>query len=390
MQFRWLTSLNSIPAGAWDALFEPTELFAKHAFLLALEKGGSVDGNSGWFSRHASLWQDDQLIAVIPGYLKTHSYGEYLFDWPMVRAYEHYQLPYYPKWVSAIPFTPVTGSRLAVLPCLDWQSIASLLIQTVLADIAQQGWHSAHWFYCHLPLQQLLLGQQCLPRHEVQFLWQNQQYADFSDFLAALSSRKRKQIRQERKKTQQLPLQFKTLQGIDITPAQWQSVIACYQQTYQERSGHNGYISAESWWQLLSSMRAQIVVFAAFTQDEPAQLVAAALCFQLGDTLYGRYWGALADYALLHFECCYYQGIQYCIEHGLRYFDGGAQGEQKLRRGFSPVLRYGACWYRPNILSSAIEQYCQKEQQHCQHMLAAASELLPYSQANSLAAFSGK
>ena len=109
MQFRWLTSLNTIPATAWDALFEPSELFATHAFLLALEQGGSVDGNSGWYSRHASLWQDDQLIAVIPGYLKTHSYGEYLFDWPMVRAYEHYQLPYYPKWVSAIPFTPVSG-----------------------------------------------------------------------------------------------------------------------------------------------------------------------------------------------------------------------------------------------------------------------------------------
>jgi predicted N-acyltransferase len=376
MQLRWLTSLQQIPPAAWNALFPGGYPFCRHAFLLALEQGGSIDGRSGWQSQHLTVWQDEQLIAAVPGYLKLHSYGEYLFDWQIAEAYQQMQLPYYPKWIAAIPFTPVTGPRLGLLPGTSQSTVLHIISSFLLIELSSGRLQSMQWLYPDAELTAALTQQGFWPRHDVQFLWHNQHYTDFSAFLAQLNSRKRKQLLKERAACAAFNLV--TLRGSELTSAHWQQLLRCYQATYLKRSGHHGYITAQSFQLLANTMADQIVVFAAFDPANPVQMLAAALCFQGEDTLYGRYWGALQPNEMLHFELCYYQGIEYCIQHGLRYFDAGAQGEHKLKRGFAPVLRYGAYRFADTPLSGAIQQYFLQEQQHLQQYLAAAVAALPY------------
>lgn len=387
LSIRWLDSLTAVTAAQWDALFtqDDDNPFCRHAFLLALEQGGSVGAggvkhHSGWYSQHLTLWQDDVLLAAVPGYIKSHSYGEYLFDWQIADAYRQYQLPYYPKWIAAIPFTPVTGPRLGVLS----SNLADSLLPHICAALKQrlgaQDFCSVQWLYTNAPLQQGLTKQGFLPRHDVQFLWQNDGYRQFDDFLQQLDGRKRKQLRKERSRT--AGFNIKTLHGNELSAAHWQAVIRCYQATYVKRSGHQGYISPQSFMALADTMPGSIVVFAAFAcgseEHSAEQMIAAALCFKSDDTLYGRYWGALIDAEHLHFELCYYQGIEYCISRGLRYFDAGAQGEHKLKRGFEPVVRYGSYLFGDTPLSSAITAYFQQETAHLQAYRTAAMQALPY------------
>jgi len=381
---RWLDSLTDISSAQWDAVFESssdeqTYPFCQHAFLLALEQGGSVDGKSGWHSHHLTLWQDDTLVAAVPGYMKQHSYGEYLFDWQIADAYRQFALPYYPKWIAAIPFTPATGPRLGVLPALDavaFDSILTLICDTLKQALTKQQFYSVQWLYLGHALHEKLLQQGFLARHDVQFLWHNKDYQRFDDYLASLNARKRKQIKLERSAVSGIKLV--TLEGSEITAKHWQAVVHCYQATYLKRSGHHGYISGESFYQLGQSMSQQLVVFAALSGEDEIQ--AMALCFKSQDTLYGRYWGALVDADKLHFELCYYQGIDYCIQQGLTYFDAGAQGEHKLKRGFEPVTRYGNYLFADTPLSSAIADYFKQECKHLAHYSAQARQALPYKQ----------
>lgn len=376
MQLRWLTSLQLVSQAAWDTLFPGSYPFCRHAFLLALEQGGSIDGRSGWQSQHLTVWQDEQLIAAVPGYLKLHSYGEYLFDWQIAEAYQQLQLPYYPKWIAAIPFTPVTGPRLGFLPGMDRASLLNAITAFLTAELEMGKLHSLQWLYPEGDLTQALTEQGFWLRHDVQFLWHNRNYQDFTGYLQRLNSRKRKQILKERAAC--ADLQLVRLLGSELTAAHWQQVLQCYQATYIKRSGHSGYITAQSFMQMASQLADCIVVFAAFDPAKPQQMLAAALCFQGGNTLYGRYWGALEPNDYLHFELCYYQGIEYCIEQGLAFFDAGAQGEHKLKRGFAPVLRYGAYCFADTPLSAAIQGYFKQEQQHLQQYLQAAEVALPY------------
>lgn len=372
----WLHSVNEIAKSDWQALFGNAHPFSRQAFLAALEQGGSVDGNSGWQSQHLAVWQDEQLVALVPGYLKTHSYGEYLFDWQIAQAYQQLQLPYYPKWIAALPFTPVTGPRLGMRQGTDQHAVLSVVCQFLKAELKHGKLHSVQWLYPEADLAKALAEQGLWLRFDVQFLWQNQRYTDFNDFLARLNSRKRKQIAKERAACAGLSLH--TLTGEQLTESHWQQLIHCYQATYLKRSGHHGYITPQSFQLLAKTMAKQIVVFAAFDSKQPQQLVAAALCFRGKDTLYGRYWGALEHNDYLHFELCYYQGIEYCIKQGLAFFDAGAQGEHKLKRGFAPVLRYGAYYFADTPLSAAIQGYFKQEQQHLQQYFQAAAAALPY------------
>ena len=376
MQLRWLNSLQAIDAAEWDALFPPDYPFSRYAFLAALEQGGSVDGGTGWQSQHLTVWQNQRLVAAIPGYLKAHSYGEYLFDWQIAEAYQQLQLPYYPKWIAAIPFTPVTGPRLGFLPGMDRASLLNAITGFLTAELETGKLHSLQWLYPEGDLTQALTEQGFWLRHDVQFLWHNRNYQDFTCYLQHLNSRKRKQILKERAAC--ADLQLVRLLGSELTAAHWQQVLQCYQATYIKRSGHSGYITAQSFMQMASQLADCIVVFAAFDLAKPQQMLAAALCFQGGNTLYGRYWGALEPNDYLHFELCYYQGIEYCIEQGLVFFDAGAQGEHKLKRGFAPVLRYGAYCFADTPLSVAIRGYFKQEQQHLQQYLQAAEAALPY------------
>uniref|UniRef100_UPI0040485880 GNAT family N-acetyltransferase n=1 Tax=Rheinheimera sp. TaxID=1869214 RepID=UPI0040485880 len=397
MQLKWLNSLTQVSPQQWDALFtndnNDKNPFCRHSFLLALEQGGSVGAgaalhHSGWQSQHLTLWQDDVLLAAVPGYIKSHSYGEYLFDWQIADAYRQYQLPYYPKWIAAIPFTPVTGPRFGVLSCDLTDSLLPHICAALKQRLAAQDFCSVQWLYSGAQLQQRLTDQGFLARHDVQFLWHNAGYRQFDDFLQQLDGRKRKQLRKERSKTAGFTL--KTLHGDELSTAHWQAVIRCYQATYLKRSGHRGYISEQSFMALAQMMPGNIVVFAAFagpseehnTESIPEctaeSMIAAALCFKSGDTLYGRYWGALIDAEHLHFELCYYQGIEYCIQHGLRYFDAGAQGEHKLKRGFAPVMRYGSYLFAETPLNGAITAYFQQETAHLQAYSTKAMQALPY------------
>ena len=376
MQLRWLNSLQAIDAAEWDALFPPDYPFSRYAFLAALEQGGSVDGGTGWQSQHLTVWQNQRLVAAIPGYLKAHSYGEYLFDWQIAEAYQQLQLPYYPKWIAAIPFTPVTGPRLGFLPGMDRASLLNAITGFLTAELETGKLHSLQWLYPEGDLTQALTEQGFWLRHDVQFLWHNRNYQDFTCYLQHLNSRKRKQILKERAAC--ADLQLVRLLGSELTAAHWQQVLQCYQATYIKRSGHSGYITAQSFMQMASQLADCIVVFAAFDLAKPQQMLAAALCFQGGNTLYGRYWGALEPNDYLHFELCYYQGIEYCIEQGLVFFDAGAQGEHKLKRGFAPVLLYGAYCFADTPLSVAIRGYFKQEQQHLQQYLQAAEAALPY------------
>jgi predicted N-acyltransferase len=388
LTIKWLHSLSAVSAAQWDALFTTDNTaaaypFCRHAFLLALEQGGSVDAASGWHSQHLTLWQHDNLVAAVPGYLKQHSYGEYLFDWQIAEAYQQHQLAYYPKWIAAIPFTPATGPRLGVLSAvlIDsalFDTVLTLICDTLKQAVTSQQFYSVQWLYTGNALHEKLLQQGFLARHDVQFLWHNKAYQAFDDYLSQLNSRKRKQIRQERKTAAGFKLV--TLTGRELSAEHWQGIICCYQATYLKRSGHQGYISAQSFAMLANTMADNIVVFAAFADTN--NMIAAALCFKSADTLYGRYWGALIDAEHLHFELCYYQGIEYCIRHGLRYYDAGAQGEHKLKRGFEPVMRNGSYLFADTPLSGAITAYFQQETEHLKAYSAAAMQALPYKKYN--------
>lgn len=386
MHIKWLDSLSQVTATQWNTLFaEPEHAdsyhpFCSHAFLQALELGGSVGGNSGWHSQHLTVWNENTLVAAVPGYVKYHSYGEYLFDWQIADAYRQHGLRYYPKWIAAIPFTPVTGPRLGVLRPELTEQVLPLLCNALQHQLELKHWSTVQWLFIPVGLQQQLSGQGFLSRHGVQFLWHNRSYRDFDDYLQQLKSRKRKKIRQERNRVAGLNIQ--TLHGADLSDQHWQAVIDCYQATYLKRSGHHGYITEHSFQLIRQTMAAQLVVFAAFsgdpTTDDKASLEAAALCFKDSDTLYGRYWGALTQADHLHFELCYYQGIDYCIRHGLSHFDAGAQGEHKLARGFEPVTRYGSYRFGTTPLSPAIEQYFERETAHLEHYREQAAEVLPF------------
>ncbi|GGW57626.1 GNAT family N-acetyltransferase [Alishewanella tabrizica] len=383
LTLKFIASLQHVTASDWDKLFAADFPFTRHAFLMALEQGGSVDGQTGWQSHHLTVWHDTQLVAAVPGYIKTHSYGEYLFDWQINQAYEQFQWPYYPKWIAAIPFTPVTGPRLGILATvLEPELVETILpgichfLQQQLTDTATPKLHSVQWLYHDHVLHERLRSQGFWSRHDIQFLWSNRQYGDFTDFLAGLTSRKRKQIKKERESCAHLNI--KTLTGAMLTPQIWQQLIQCYQATYLKRSGHRGYITAASFALIAAELADKIIVFAAFEPNNPEQMLAASLCFVSHDTLYGRYWGALSENELLHFELCYYQGINYCIEHKLHYFDAGAQGEHKLKRGFEPVVRYGAYAFAKTALSPAIARYFIQEKAQLDEYMAAAIAALPY------------
>lgn len=383
MRFEWLSSLTEVTAADWNALFPADYPFSRYEFLLALELGGSVGSsagkNTGWLVRHFVVWQNDQLIAAVPAYIKLHSYGEYLFDWSFAEAYQNYGLEYYPKLLLAIPFTPAEGPRLGVAAGIDKAELLRWLAQGV--SEMQQVLPLSHLqcLYASGDDQQAFRDAGFIERFDVQFLWSNKNYSGFDDFLAVLTARKRKQIRKERAAVTEQGVVIKTLTGAELDSVFWQQFYAFYCDTYQKRSRHQGYLTADTFWRWGQTMVKQMVVFAAFKDDE---MLAASLCFQSESTLFGRYWGCKQDFNFLHFECCYYSGIDYCIRQRLQFFDAGAQGEHKLQRGFAPVLRHG--FYRftekaeHKAMNDAIARYCVQEQRALVLYLQEAENSLPF------------
>lgn len=365
-----LTQLADIPASQWDALTPNDQPFIRHAFLSALEESGSVGGQSGWQPQHL-LWREgDSVLAAMPGYGKRHSMGEYVFDHAWADASQRAGIPYYPKWLSAVPFSPVGGARL-----LGESQAASRLLQALPEFLAAQGFYSGHINFNDASLStRLAEDHRWLPRLGCQYHWHNHGYRDFQDFLDALTSRKRKQLRKEREGVRQQGIEFCWYQGHELSEAQWDFVYTCYANTYFVR-GRQPYLTRQFFSLLAERMPGSLRITIASQHSQP---VAMALSLVDGSTFYGRYWGCLAEFNHLHFETCFYQGMEYAIDNGLQRFDAGAQGEHKLIRGFEPVLTESWHLLRHGGLHDAVADFLQQERDGVRAWAEEARDALPY------------
>ncbi|MCL1074945.1 GNAT family N-acetyltransferase [Shewanella dokdonensis] len=379
---QFIEDISKVPAIEWDACMASTNPFTRHAFLWALEQSGSVGGDSGWRPYHLLLYRQQQLVAVMPLYQKSDSWGEYVFDWAWADAYQRYGVAYYPKLVSAIPFTPVTGNRLAIHP--QAKPYAEAIYQQVSGILKQQLQQFSSWHGLFLEASECQQWQSraeltLLRREGCQFHWFNRDYASFDDFLAALTSRKRKQILKERAKVQHL--HYHWFAGDAIANELWQRFYYCYQMTYLKRSGHGGYLSGDFFLKLGRLLADNVRLLLVCRDNEPPEQAFAAALYLADEqqhVLYGRYWGTLQELDGLHFEACYYQGLEYAIRHGFSCFNAGAQGEHKVLRGFEPVMTQSLHAIAAAEFQHAIEHFCAEERQHNQQYVATMRQALPF------------
>lgn len=353
-EIRVLESIAEVDPEAWNRL-AGAQPFLRHAFLLALEQAGCVSPRAGWIPRFITLWDNDGLTGALPLYVKHHSYGEYVFDWAWADAYQRHGLRYYPKLLSAIPFTPVPGSRLLAKAPEN----RVLLISAALALAKELGVSSFHCLFPCKEQMEALAAQGLMIRSGLQFHWQNRGYRDFDDYLAAMSHDKRKKIKQERRKVAEADISLRVLEGMEIQTAHWEFFNHCYQNTYRQHHS-TPYLNLDFFFRIGAAMPENIVLVLAERGGVP---IASALNFRDDRNLYGRYWGAVEYHPGLHFETCYYRAIQYSIETGLETFEGGAQGEHKLARGFLPVETWSAHWLAHPEFSRAVENFLEREAQ---------------------------
>lgn len=375
LRMQVLQSMNEVDAAAWDSLLalqaQPTP-FMRHAYLLALEQSGSANTDTGWQACHMSLWRGEQLLAACPLYAKTHSYGEYVFDFAWARAYAEHGLDYYPKAAIAVPFTPVPGSRLLVAD----ETLRIPLLQAAMDFCTEQDLSSLHLLFAARADLQAAHDAGMMQRETVQFHWHNRQpvpYADFGDFLASLQQEKRKKIRQERRKVADAGVTFRHAVGKHISADDWVFFYRCYERTYIEH-GNAPYLSPAFFDAMRSAMPEHWVLFVAEHGGRPIAASLIAISAQPGKpgestteapmTAYGRYWGALARVDSLHFEACYYQPIEWCIANGFQHFEGGAQGEHKMARALLPTSTPSAHWVAAPRFAHAIGQYLERETEH--------------------------
>ncbi len=371
---RFLPHIADIAGAQWNALVGADYPFIRHEFLLALEQSGCVNARSGWQPLHALVERDSRLIACMPLYAKTNSMGEYVFDWSWADAYSRHGLDYYPKLLTAIPFTPCAGPRLCVDSSTALAAVLPALQQAIktLADAhAASSWHV---LFPEPELRAALGAAGLQLRTGCQYQWFNADYRDFEHFLESFSSRKRKNLRKERARVSEKGIDFDVLEGTAITDEHWQRFFRFYRSTYVVR-GRSPYLNVDFFMRLGHSMPERLLLILARKDGEH---IAGALFFKGSDTLYGRYWGCTEEFQFLHFETCYYQGIDYCIKHGIKRFDSGAQGEHKIQRGFKPVHTWSAHWIRHPDFAKAIARFVQEEERHIDAYVAQAAEFLPF------------
>ncbi len=370
MSLSHLSSLSALSAGEWDALLPDDNPFLRHAFLSSLEESGSLAAHSGWQAQHLLWHEQGELRAAIPGYRKSHSRGEYVFDHGWADACHRAGIAYYPKWLGAVPFSPVCGARL-----LGDADAASQLLAQLPDFLQQQGLSGAHINFTDAQANRLLAEQpDWLERHGCQYHWHNRGYRDFHDFLDTLMSRKRKQLRKEREQVATSGIEFNWLTGAQVTEAQWDFIYTCYANTYAVR-GQRPYLTRDFFSLLAERMAENIRVVLALLRGQP---VAMAFSLVSGSTFYGRYWGCIAEFDRLHFETCFYQGMEYAIDHGLQRFDAGAQGEHKLIRGFEPTLTHSWHYLRHPGLRAGVDEFLQQERPAVSSWIDDGRNALPY------------
>jgi predicted N-acyltransferase len=375
LRVRTLDSLNKIDAAAWDKCAGADNPFLLHGFLSAMENSGSAAARSGWQPCHLLVeTSGGELLAAAPLYAKNHSYGEYVFDWGWAEAWQNSGRDYYPKLQSSVPFTPATGRRLLVRPDQDKDRLTSILAATIAEMVDRNKLSSAHITFLTEEEARLLADQGWLLRIGEQFHWHNQGYANFDDFLQALSSRKRKTIRKERERAQQLGVKFHCLTGSDLKPHHWDAFYRFYLDTVEKKWAH-AYLN-RAFFECLTGPLADRVVLMLASKD--GEWVAGALNFLGTDTLFGRNWGSLGDFRYLHFELCYYRAIDFAIERGLAKVEAGAQGEHKISRGYLPVTTYSVHWIREKPFRHAIANFIDREKISVERQMAMLAEQSPY------------
>ena len=353
MQARILGALESVPAAQWDALHDGTNPFVAHAFLAGLEETGCLRPTYGWTPCHVGLFDGDALVAAAPGYRKRNSHGEFVFDHAWAQAYARHGLHYFPKWLGAVPYTPVTGPRLLAR---DDRARATL-VAAIVEFTCEAGWSSAHVNF--LPESESdAFDDAWIPRIDVQYHWRNfGGWRTFEDYLGAMDHKHRKNIRQERAKLARHGVAFRVVHGDEASDADLAAMHGFYLQTFHEY-GNTPALTLEFLRHLARTMpRALVLVLG----ERDGEAIAGALCLRGGDTLFGRYWGANELLPGLHFETCYYQGIDYCLREGLTRFEPGAQGEHKLARGFLPTLVHSRHWIADADFAAAIRPWCADE-----------------------------
>jgi uncharacterized protein len=351
------TSITDIDSAAWDALEAGGSPFLRHAFLSTLESTGCVGAETGWLPAPVTLHDDRGLAAAAPAYVKVHSYGEFVFDFAWARAYSQHGLHYYPKLTLAVPFTPVGGERLLVRPDVDAAVARAALIDTMRTFAESRGISSIHALFVSDADRAAFEAAGWLARRDVQFHWVNQGYRDFDHYLESFTSDKRKKIKRERRRVSEEGIHFETLAGPELTSATIDEVFDLHRDTFL-RNGGEPYLTRASFRLLPQRLGDSFLIKRARRGDET---LAAAVFFRGRDALYGRYWGAYEQHHSLHFETCYHQGIEFCIEQGIGRFESGAQGEHKVARGFSPATTWSMHWIVDPRFRAAIAEYLQHE-----------------------------
>ncbi len=378
MQLSVVSRIDTVSAEQWNAAVGDVNPFLRHEFLAALEHSGCVGPGTGWEPRHLVLTHGEngerRLAGAVPMYLKHHSYGEYVFDWAWADAYKRAGLRYYPKLVVAIPFTPATGPRLLIAPGEDRGVIGTRLVDAARDQAKEAGASSLHWLFTSEADTTLLEQHGLLRRTGMQFHWHNQGYRDFNDFLAGFSAAKRKKVKRERRYVREAGIVLERIPGSEATEQQWKTFFRFYLNTIHAR-GAIPYLNLEFFQELGRTMPQQVVMLLARHDD---RYVAGALFLRGAETLYGRYWGSSGDFHSLHFETCYYDPIDYCIEHGIARFEAGAQGEHKLSRGFLPTPTWSMHWLGRPEFERAVADYLSRERAGVEHYMDDLNEHSPY------------
>lgn len=369
--------LSELDPSQWNALSDGDNPFLRHEFLTALEQHDCLGEKHGWLPHHLLCLDEtgEQLLAALPLYLKDNSYGEFVFDWGWADAYQRNGLDYYPKLVSCIPYTPAQGPRLLIHDQVeDKEVMAHALLDAAIELARQQQLSSLHILFTLEDDTRRLREHGLLMRMGVQFHWHNRGYKDFEDYLSNFSSKKRKNIRQERRKVANSGIEIECLHGDQISDEQWQRIYHFYQVTFHKKSGYPS-LSLAFFQAIAAQMPKSLVVFLARYEG---RYVAASICFRGKTALYGRHWGCDEEFDSLHFELCYYQGLEYAIKHGLQLFEPGAQGEHKVSRGFEPTRTWSGHWIAHPQFSQAIDNHLQHETRGMEHYHQELTGHLPF------------
>jgi predicted N-acyltransferase len=366
-------SIADIAADDWNQLAGPDYPFLRHEFLQLAEQTRCVSPEQGWSPRHLTIGRRGALRAAMPLYEKSHSWGEFVFDWAWANAYEQSGLPYYPKLTSAVPFTPAPSRRLLLADPDDTEAGMALIAAAVQLAIKSE-YSSLHFLFPTPDEIPLFEDAGLLVRKDCQFHWRNRGYTSFDDFLATFTSSKRKKAKRDRRRAEENGIQFRHLKGDQLDDALWSRVYALISRTFMQR-GSLPYFNEEFFRSVSHQLPENILVVLAEKDDNT---VAAAVFFESEQVLYGRYWGSDGHYDALHFETCYYQGIDYCIAHNKQIFEPGTQGEHKISRGFSPETTWSAHWLAHPEFADAISRYLDEEARHVDRYMDAVDSRSPY------------